>query len=30
MKSSDILDSEKDPVFEGEHNEFVNKDNEVV
>lgn len=28
MKSS-TLDSEKDSEFEGEHNEFVNKDNEV-
>lgn len=28
MKSS-TLDSGKDSVFEGEHNEFINKDNEV-
>lgn len=30
MKSSDILDFENDSVFEGEHNEFVDKDNKVV
>ncbi|XP_011702824.1 PREDICTED: uncharacterized protein LOC105458909 isoform X2 [Wasmannia auropunctata] len=29
MKSSDTLDFEKDSAFEGEHNEFVNKDNET-
>lgn len=28
MKSS-TLDSEKDSVIEGEHNEYINKDNEV-
>ncbi|XP_036142548.1 uncharacterized protein LOC105835831 isoform X1 [Monomorium pharaonis] len=29
MKSSGILDSENDSSFEGEHNEFVNKNNEM-
>lgn len=30
MKSSNILDSEKDSVFEGDNNGFISKDNEVV
>ncbi|KYM88893.1 hypothetical protein ALC53_02659 [Atta colombica] len=29
MKSSDILDSENNSEFEGEHNEFVHKENEI-